>query len=83
MTPDDKVSVYLDLLVPGYPHKDAVIAQCTSSLSALKWPKEVSIAVQPPRALPSESNTGMGAVQHVIAVSSCKGEEYEVIVLPQ
>ena len=76
---DDSVGaiVKLDTLIPGYTRVDALITLCRDSLMHFPWicSDEVTIRVieRVPRNLNASDESSLSKVEHVIAVSSCKG----------
>ena len=71
------VDINLNLGVPGHPLTNRVIEECEKVLkNELPWVKEVSIRDISIDAIPEGMNAAVQSlanVQHVIAVSSCKG----------
>jgi Mrp family chromosome partitioning ATPase len=73
---EGSVTVTLNLLVPGLPSKDQIIADCDAALQKLDWVETINVRVQPRTPL-NQSGSGVATtlknVEHVIGVSSCKG----------
>lgn len=72
---NNKVNISLDLIVPGYPKVSQIISACEKAVNTLSWVKEVQVDILRKRPSSKSSTTGsaLSRVEHIIAVSSCKG----------
>ncbi len=72
---DGRVRFTLELTTPACPIKEQFRTQCVEALRALPWVKSVDVtlsAAARPRP-PSPDGNGLGGVDTILAVSSCKG----------
>lgn len=71
------VAIDLDLFVPGHPLEESIKLDCKNSiLQQLPWVKEVDVNILKKKSRmnsASASSSALGSIDHIVAVSSCKG----------
>eukprot|EP01041_Mallomonas_annulata_P004095 gene4095-8143_t len=72
---EQTVSMELDLRVPGHPDEELIMEECRKKIEAVSWVRDLSVKSlkRKSRSLFAASGTSLSGVEHVIAVSSCKG----------
>lgn len=74
VTDGGRIELTVDTFVPGYPDGEELRRRCIDKLSELTWVQQTHVQLTcSGSSLNSGSNTGLGEVKHVVAVSSCKG----------
>lgn len=63
--------------MPGYPDKNLLVQHCYDSLRTISWlqieKSLISLRERSPKSLNAKPGSTLANIEHIIAVSSCKG----------